>query len=94
MADNGYSPEQQLSFTQSTMQGQLFSAAGWKKRGRDFVPTLNEAGQIDAFILKQMQKGRSLAEISTKLTTCFPERYQEPRQALDHVTDLSERYSA
>lgn len=85
--------EQIYSFTQSTLQGQLLSAAGWKKRHDTFVPTLREAGRIDAFILNQMQEGHSLAEISDALCQRFPRRYSQPREALTYVADLSERYS-
>ena len=57
------------------------------------MPTLNEAGQIDAFILNQMQAGLSVQAIGDEVCRRFAKRYPERSQAIAYVADLSERFS-
>ncbi len=85
--------EAMVRYSQSTLQGQLLSAAGWKKRARDFVPDLSETGQVDALVLARMGEGMSIGAIANELQSAFPLHYADHGAALQHVAELSERYS-
>jgi protein arginine N-methyltransferase 1 len=83
----------QVFFRQSTFQVGAVSLANVRKRGQSFVPTLSEDGRIDREILQQMADGLPLEQIARALAGQFPHRFPTWQSALDHVADLSTKYS-
>jgi len=82
-----------VSFRQSTFLGAPLSPESLRKRARTFVPALNEDGCIAREILRQMADGLPLDQIAQNVATQFPRRFPTWQNALDHVADLSAKYS-
>ena len=81
------------SFRQSTFHGSLLSLVELRKRAEAFVPTLNEEGRLDGAILQQMANRASLKQIAQNLAEQFPRRFPRWQDAVNHVGELSEKYS-
>ncbi len=81
------------SFKQSTFYSTPLSPAQLRKHSDKFIPTLNEEGQINHFILELMKIGTPLGKIARQVSSQFPQRFPEWQQALTHVGDLSQTYS-
>ena len=79
-------------FEQSTFKTQVFNPTELHKASADYVPALNEDGQVVAAALAVMDGGRSLQAIADTLTARFPDRYRAPTQALDEAAKLSQKY--
>lgn len=79
-------------YAQSTFKAQSTSISELRKAGADYVPALNEDGQVVAAALAAMDGGRSLQAIADTLTARFPDRYRTPTQALDEAAKLSQKY--
>ena len=79
-------------FEQSTFKAQPTTIAELRKAGADYVPSLNEDGQVVAAALAAMDGGRNLQAIADTLTARFPDRYRAPTQALDEAAKLSQKY--
>jgi hypothetical protein len=80
-------------FSQTTFLGAALSANEFRKRAADYVPRLNEDGEIARCALDLMGDGLCLQEIARLLAAEFPGRFRDRQQALDHLGDLSRRYS-
>jgi protein arginine N-methyltransferase 1 len=78
---------------QSTFHGTPLALAQVHKRAAAHVPTLDEQGQIDRFILGLMDGATSLDAIAQELVDRFPDRFADWHQALDRVATLSVLYS-
>jgi hypothetical protein len=63
-----------------------------RKRAASYTPTLTEDGRITRRVLESMDGGISVGEIAKLVSTEFPERFQGPKDALSHVSDLAQRY--
>ena len=86
-------PAPRASFRQSTFDALPLTAA-WVGRGApDHVPHLDEEGQTLAFVLAEMERGRSLAEIARALVERFPSAATDQAAALARVAALSRMYS-
>ena len=83
---------EKASLLQSTFFGAPLAPAQLRKRAADYRPQLTEEGRIARFILEAMTGGAPLAEIARTLSAEFGGRFQDPRDALAVVGDLSQRY--
>jgi protein arginine N-methyltransferase 1 len=80
-------------FRQSTFFGSALSPGTLRKREAGFRPALGEAGNVDRFILSQMDGQTTLEEIARRATETFPGRFRTPGEALGRVGDLSARHA-
>ncbi len=80
-------------YRQSTFYGAPLSPAQLRKQAHDHIPSLNEDGQIDQFILARMDAQTSLDEIAHQLLEHFPSRFARWQDALTRAGDLSKKYS-
>jgi SAM-dependent methyltransferase len=82
------------SFKQSTFAGVPLSPKRLRKQAANFVPALGEEGQLDLFILTQMNGDTPLEEIARRAAERFPAKLKSRQEALTRVGDLSKRYSS
>jgi type I protein arginine methyltransferase len=78
---------------QSTFWGEPLSALQLRKQAASYVPTLNEDGQIDHFILELISQGTVLSTIADQVFAQFPKRFATHQDALTQVGSLSQKYS-
>ena len=83
---------QKVRFEQSTFKAHPINPAELRKSSADYVPVLNEDGQIAQAVLQAMASGQRLQAIADALMLGFPQRFKTPTQALDQVTRLSQKY--
>lgn len=85
------------NFQQSTFNAQLLDPEALKRRSLDYIPQLNEEGQLLHFILNTIHnsgdRNIDLKEISRQCATIFPERFPTGKNALNQVRDAIENYS-
>lgn len=81
------------AFDQSTLFGQLLSRNALHKRGTNYVPDLSEKGRADLAILQAMNGTQTVADIARWFMQTFPNRFADERAALEHVRNLSQKYS-
>ena len=79
-------------FEQSTFYGTIISSEKLRKRQPGYVPELNPDGQIERFILQEMDGGNSLEVIAQKAFKRFPERFATLQDASERAGDLSNKY--
>ena len=84
---------QKARFEQSTFKAQPLNPAELRKAGTDYIPVLNEDGQVTHTVLLAMANGQRLQAIADLLASRFPERFKTPMQALDQVSRLSQKYT-
>lgn len=80
-------------FRQSTFFGSPIPAETLPLRAAEHRPQLNEEGAVEGFILERMDGKRSLQAIAEELRARFPERFRDPRMALNRVAETSVRYA-
>lgn len=80
-------------FKQSTFYGAPLSIAQLRKQSDSYVPTLNDDGQIEQFILARMDGQTSLREIAAQMVSHYPRHFPTWREALARAGELSTRYS-
>ncbi|NCF65087.1 MAG: methyltransferase domain-containing protein [Chloroflexi bacterium] len=93
LSDQGYPDRERVSFRQSTFNSDPLSLARMHKGASNFVPELNEDGQIKQLALSLMDGHRSLEEISRRVAAQFPERYPNWEDALPRIGKFSGKYS-
>lgn len=81
------------SFKQSTLFGTPLSLAQLRKRAATHVPSVNEEGAIARFVLSKMDGSNSNEQIAIELLTQYSSRFRSENDALDLVTEISEKYS-
>jgi type I protein arginine methyltransferase len=81
------------NFSQSTFFGTLLSPQQLHKQSVHHVPHLNRTGEMDYWILSQMQSNQNLGAIADQLATTFSDRFATPAEALTYVGQLSLKYS-
>ena len=91
--DLGRPGQLKADFKQSTLFASPLSAEQLRKVAASHVPARNEDGEIDHFILTQMDGHTPLGEIARRLVEQFPSRFAGWRDALTQVGKLSHRYS-
>lgn len=80
-------------FKQSTFFAKPLSRPHLRRQASDYVPTLDEEGKINHFILTLMDGNHSLSAIARQLATRFPNHFTNWQDALTRVGDLSQQYS-
>lgn len=80
-------------FKQSTLFGTPLSAAQLRKRASAYVPELNDEGAIARFTLSKMDGKNSNEQIAAALVHEFSGRFRNDSDALDFVTEISDKYS-
>ena len=90
----GNSERIKAHFRQSTFLGTPLSARRLSRRSSRFCPELGLNGQVDAWILEAMNGATPLEEIAGAAMERFPMHFRSPGEALSHVADLSDSYSA
>ncbi len=81
-------------FEQSTFYGTIFSPEKLRKRHPGYVPDLNLDGQIERFILHEIDGVNSLEEIARKVHDSFPGRFTSLQEVVERVGDLSQKYGS
>ena len=64
-----------------------------RKRASDYVAALTEDGEIDGFILNQIDGRKSLEDIARQVFERYPSRFVSWVDSLTRVGELSRRYS-
>ena len=59
----------------------------------NFKPSRGEAGEIDHFILGQMDGGHTIDQIARQTQEKYPVRFKNPEEAHLYVNELSQQYS-
>lgn len=91
--EQGDSARLKADFKQSTFFGKPISPARLRKGAASHVPTLNDKGRLEHFILSRMDGQRSLEEIARAVAEQFPQNYADWQKALDIVAELSRKFS-
>lgn len=89
--DNPEGPKTELR--QSMLSGVPLSLESLRRQADDYVPELNKEGVVDKAILSSIAKRTPLGEIATEVTERFGDRFSDWKAALNHVGDLSRKYS-
>jgi protein arginine N-methyltransferase 1 len=89
----GKAKRSKADFHQSTFFGMPLAPAILEKMNQSHLPELNEAGQIERFILEHMDGQSSLGEIARQVAARFPSRFAQASEALGRVQELSRQYS-
>ncbi|HYE73323.1 MAG TPA: hypothetical protein VEF04_08330, partial [Blastocatellia bacterium] len=90
--DQGKPDQIKANFKQSDFFGRLWSPKTLRKMEAGYTPTLNEAGQIQQFILEQMDGTASLDEIAHQVSIQFPRRIANQQEALTIVREMSRKF--
>lgn len=80
-------------FKQSTFHSTLLSSAQLSRKSSNYVAALNDDGEVDRFILENMDGSRQLGEIADALKIKFPNLFADRNDALGRVGKISEQYS-
>ncbi len=89
----GDTKQVQAQFNQSNFFGEPRTVACLRKQAADHVPTLNEDGLIDRFILTQMDGKTNLGEVASKVVVQFPGSFATWEQALTRVGVIAVEHS-
>lgn len=81
------------SFVQSTMTGSFIAPQTILKQSEYFVPKHNSDGEIDSFILNKMDGENMQGDIADELLEKFPAKFKTFEEALDRVSQISQRYT-
>lgn len=90
---NGQQDNIKADFKQSTFYADVFALKKLQKQHSAYVPTLIEDGEIELFILSQMNGESSLDEIAKRLTEKFPKQFPTWKKALTHVGKSAYKFS-
>jgi protein arginine N-methyltransferase 1 len=80
------------AFDQSTFFGAPLAPEELRRREAGFVPELGPEGEVDAFLLAQVDGRTALEEIARRAAARFPERFPQWREALGRAGELAEKY--
>jgi protein arginine N-methyltransferase 1 len=82
-----------IRFIQSTFEGAHVSSQTLRRHATDFVPTLDENGQAERFLLEAMDGKLKLEEIAEQASLKFPEVYPQPSDAFERVAEFARKFS-
>ncbi len=91
--DRGNPTKVKAKFQQSTFFGMPVSLQQLGKSAANYVPKINEEGEIDRLILNLMSSGKTIGDIASMVWEQFPTRFVSWHDTLKRVTELSRRYS-
>lgn len=91
--DQGDPGKVKARFRQSTFLGKPMTPESLRKKAADYVPALNEDGEIDCAILEKMAEQSSLGDIARHLAARYPARFAGWQDALRRVADMSSMYT-
>ncbi len=80
------------SFKQSTFFGVPLSPSQMRKQAAGYKPALDQRGEARSFIMQLMNGENSLAEIASRLSERFPQRYADSNEALNEVAAVSREF--
>jgi len=80
-------------FTQSSLPSAMISQEQLRKSAEAHRPWLTLEGELQRFILEQMDGERSLGEIAQELSRRYPTRFATWQEALDRVAKVSREFS-
>ncbi|MEO6588016.1 MAG: class I SAM-dependent methyltransferase [Pyrinomonadaceae bacterium] len=80
-------------FAQSTMTGAFIAPKVLLKQSEYFVPKPNSDAEIDGFILGKMDGENMQGDIADGLLEKFPAKFADFEQALQRVSQLSQKYT-
>lgn len=80
-------------FKQSTMTGNFIAPNAMLKQSEYFVPKQNTDAEIDSFILNKMDGENMQGDIADELLEKFPAKFSDFEEALNRVSQLSQRYT-
>ncbi len=81
------------SFEQTTFRSLLISPEQLRKRADSYKPELNDAGEVDRFILSLINGGATIGDIAASVTERFPNQFSGWSEAVGRVGELSAKYS-
>ncbi len=81
------------SFNQSTFYGDLYAPKRLQKQASAYIPTINDDGEIESFILSQMNGQNTLETISNRLMEKFPVKFHTLKEALGKVGKTAQKFS-
>lgn len=81
------------TFIQSTMTGSFIAPQAILKQSEYFIPKHNSDGEIDSFILSKMNGENMQGDIADELLEKFPAKFPTFEEALDRVSQISQRYT-
>jgi protein arginine N-methyltransferase 1 len=84
---------EQVRFVQSSFYGSLFPPSMLQKRAMGFVPVLNEAGQVERWILQAIDGKRPLEDIAAEAARLFPHVFRRVEEAFNQVAEIAEKFS-
>jgi protein arginine N-methyltransferase 1 len=87
------SADARAQFQQSSFYGIPLDPSQLRKRSAQYVPTLDEDGQIDRFVLNAMAGEATVEMIAADVVARFPKRFPSLQDSLNWVAALSAKYS-
>ncbi len=81
-------------FKQSTFNSRPISQRKLAFSSPDFVPTLNQDGEVSLQVLQAAQIKKSMDDIAEKLLADFPQRFSTKQQALDAALKIIQKYQS
>jgi protein arginine N-methyltransferase 1 len=88
----GNGAQVKADFRQSTFFGTPLSSASLRKREAGYRPSLGEAGQIERFMLSQMDGHATVDEIARRTLQQFPDAFADLKSAMTRAGELSQRF--
>ena len=80
-------------FNQTTMSGTFIAPQDLLKQSEYFIPKHNTDAEIDSFILNRMDGENMQGDIADELLEKFPAKFTDFDEALNRVSQLSQRYT-
>lgn len=81
------------TFVQSTMSGSFIAPQTILKQSEYFIPKQNSDGEIDSFILSKMDGENMQGDIADELLEKFSAKFTTFEDALERVSQLSQKYT-
>lgn len=79
-------------FRQSTFKSTVIVPEKLQKAAADYVPTLNEDGQVLRFFLEQITETKSVESIAQAVSIAFPTKYPTPLSAMQETVRMAQKY--
>ena len=81
------------NFKQSTFLGNPLPPSLLRKQGDDYLPMINQEGKFVQTVLQLMMENKTLGEIADNLVVSFPDCFNNQKEALNKVVEISQMYS-